>query len=230
MEVPKSTPHCSFILYLDQQTELFNLFAEDLRSFFTKFPLKYEVLVVLEKGTAPPKSLEGFRFLTNVKRTERSLSLRQAMDQAEGTFLVLTDIQMTTPLGDLFKLLQHLMTEEELDLCWGERYTKKQSPLRQPQTPRHKTENLFNQILREKWTLTTQDPLCETVALKKKTWLLLRNQIPNYSGWYLAPSLHFASKKANLKTFEVFVNDSGQSPHFYPLWKERIKLLLTSIF
>lgn len=225
-----STPLCSFIIYLDKDAHSFPAFLQDLRSFFNKFPLSYELVAVIEKG-----SQDYFRSLTDDKITliqnpkvlRRSESLRQGLNKAQGAFLIIADPQLATPLGDLFKLLQHLMSEP-LDICWGERYSKSQGAIFRPQTPRHQLEYLFNKILKEKNNLP-EDSLCETVGLKKEAWKALGEKIPSQTGWYLSPTLRRAALGLDLKELEIFVHDSGVSSDSYSVWRERWTLLKKSL-
>lgn len=235
-----STPLCSFIVYLNQDAELIPTFLQDMRSFFNKFPLTYEVLFVIEKGAVGCQQLlesaamasgerEVITVLLNTQTRQRAESLRQGLNKAQGLYLIVADPAMATPLGDLFKILQHLMSESDLDLCCGERYSKKNSTIANPKTPRHHLENLFNRILKEKLETPHVDPLCETVGIKKASWQRLEANILRQKGWYLGLDIRKHSRHLALKTIEVFVHDSGKSPRSYPLWQARWHLLRKSL-
>ena len=235
MENPVSTPLCSFVVYLNQDAELAPAFLKDVRSFFTKLPIQYEVVFVFEfTGNSPFPRLEDLSsgdqtrekitILNNSQRLKRAESLRQGFNHAQGEYLIVADVAMQTPLGDLFKILQHLMTEDELQICWGERYSKKNNSFVQATTSRHALENLFNKILQEKLMLENKDILCETLGMRKSSWQKIDSRISRQSGWYLAPALRHSCKIHSIAAKDVFVHDSGNSSRSYSLWSERWNL------
>lgn len=237
-----STPLCSFVVYLDQDADLVPSFMQDLRSFLNKFPLSYEVLFVVDKRTRDSRSLveaatgargerETITILENTHSLRRAESIRRGLNNALGLYLVVADLTIATPLGDLFKLLQHLMGEADLvEVCWGERYSKKSSAISNPQTPRHRLENLFNRILQEQRKSPYPDQLCETFGVSRETWKKIDRHLPRQVGWYLGPDIRRSSPLLNLKIQEIFVHDSGKSPRSYSLWRERWNLLKKSLF
>lgn len=240
MENSVSTPLCSLIVYLNQETEPGVLFLQDVRSFFNKFPLHYEVVFIIEPnkknpltkhpetfGKTPAK--EKITIIQNTTSLKRAESLRRGFDQAQGEYLLVADVSMTTPLGDLFKILQHLMAEEELDICWGERYSKKTNTLAFSQTPRHSLENLFNRIFQEKLNLKNADILCEIYGIKKKSWLKINSKVPRQPGWYLGPALRRSCQLHPTTTRDVAIHDSGKISHSYSLWRERWNLFKLSL-
>lgn len=235
-----STPHCSFVIYLDKDAHALTSFLKDLRSFFQKFPLNYEVVAVVEKGSSDcakflqdaqkessPK--ECITVVQNTQTLHRAESLRRGLNKAQATYLVIADPQTATPFGDLFKILQNLMSEPTMDICWGQRVSKKDSVFLSSRSPRHNLERLFNGILHER-NKTSSDPLCEIGGFKKEAWLRLQEQSANhkFKGWYLNPQLLRALK--DLKRIEIPIHDSGQTSKSYSLWRERWNLLRQSIF
>lgn len=238
-----STLHCSFVIYLDEDSAAIPSFLKDVRGFFQKFPLNYELVAVVEKGAqgclkllreaqteSPPR--EKITILTNDRKLRRAESLRRGLDAAEAPYLVIADPLMATPLGDLFKILQNLMGETSVDMCWGDRTTKKGSPFLDNSTPRHHLEHLFNGILRERKHTPLKDPLCETGGLKKTAWQKLSEKMKSHTlrGWYLSPYILKEAQKQALNVIEVPVHDSGQSSLSFSLWRERWNLLRQSIF
>lgn len=227
-----STPHCSFVTYLNQDWKQLPSFLQDLRSFFQKFPLNYEIIVVVEKNSSA--SLEEFAsfpviFVQNSHFLGRAESLRQGLNAAQGTYLLTADLHMSTPLGDLFKILQNLMSDESLDICWGERYSRKDSPFLNLQTVRLRNEIFFNPILKEKNRNASQDPLCDIGGIKKISWSKMQEALPKkISAWYLHPVLIPATR--HLKILEIPVYDSGATPPGYSVLKVRWSLLKQSIF
>lgn len=237
-----STPHCSFVIYLNNDSKELPLFIQDVRTFFQKFPLIYELIAVTEKNasacvaqitTAQTQSSEKEKIILiqNKKTLGRAESLRQGLNQAQGAFLLMADPQMATPLGDLFKVLQHLMTDSDINLCWGERLSKKDSPFQNAATPRHHLERLFNAILKERNHKLPTDILCECGGLTKSTWQDIEKSWTDTKlrGWYL--HLHIQKTLTTKhKSHFVAIYDSGKTSPSYSLWKVRWNLLLQSIF
>lgn len=227
-----STPHCSLILYLDQDTSSFEPFLQDVRSFFLKFPLPYEVIVCLEQDTELPMPTHPeVRLIKNATHLGRAASLWQGLLQARGEFRALTTADMNTPLGDIFKLFQYCMTESETDLIWGNRYGKKGSPFLKTAHKREQNEDLFNRILKEKFSSSTTDPLSDIVVLKAKTVNSIAERPGQKApqGWYLAPYLLKAVRDLRLKSMDVVVHDSGQTPARFSLWRARWSLFKQSV-
>ena len=238
-----STPQCSLLVYLDRDEKLVPAFMQDLRSFFQKFPLNYELIVLVEKkahGTFAAIQAESSRspqneqliLHKNDKNLGRALSLYRGIDKARAPFVMILDSELASPFGDIFKLWQHLVAEEMVDICWGDRYRKKESPFNTSPSPRVRTEHLFNGILRDKYKDSLQDPLCEVFALKKSAWEKIRDQVPlqELRGWYLSPALHASARLKTLNVIEIPVYDSGATSKSYNLWRERLNLFKDSIF
>ncbi|MGE5084922.1 MAG: glycosyltransferase [Bacillota bacterium] len=237
-----STPQCSLLVYLNKDEKLVPAFMQDLRSFFQKFPLQYEVIVLVEKKASAtliaikteksrsPKN-EQLIVCKNDKNLGRALSLYRGIDMARAPFVMILDSELASPFGDIFKLWQHLVAEEKIDICWGDRYRKKESPFNTAPTARLRTERLFNGILRDKYKDSLQDPLCEVFALKKAAWDKIRDEVPlqNVRGWYLSPALHASARLQTLNIIEIPVYDSGATSKSYSVWKERLNLLKDSI-
>lgn len=231
MESSVSTPHCSLVVYLDRDTNLLEVYLQDLRSFFAKFPIQYEVVVVAERGIQTPALAEPARCIQNETRRGRAASLWQGLQDSRGSFAVVTSLEMSTPLGDLFKLLQHMMTEPEVDLYWGDRSQKKGSPFLQSKLPRHKTENTFNRILREKFPGSPRDLLSDVLMFKRTSLQRLAPEVAKkkLQGWYLGPQLLKSLRTLQFKIEETAVFESGVTPLGYSLWRERWNLFKESI-
>ncbi|MFM6927991.1 MAG: glycosyltransferase [Bdellovibrio sp.] len=237
-----STPQCSLLVYLNRDETLVPAFMQDLRSFFQKFPLQYEVIVLVENKAADTfaalqteisRSPQNEQLIIhrNEKNLGRALSLYRGIDLARAPFVMILDSELASPFGDVFKLWQHLVAEEKIDICWGDRYRKKESPFNSSGSPRVRTEHLFNGILREKYKDSLQDPLCEVFALKKSAWEKIRGEVPlqEVRGWYLSPALHASARLQTLNIIEIPVYDSGATSKSYKIWRERLNLFKNSI-
>lgn len=233
MESSLSTPHCSFVLYLDRDTQSLKAFLQDVQSFFARFPLQWEIILVLEPGTQMPTEItSSLVIIENTSRLGRAASLWKGLMATRAPFSLITSVEMSTPLGDLFKILQHLMTEAEVDLYWGNRYKRKDSPFLHGSHPRHRSENFFNTVLRERYLGAPQDPLSEVLAFKKATLETLNENLnaSKMRGWYLGPYVLSALQKKKLKLHEVPVYESGVTSRHYSLWRARWNLFKKCAF
>ncbi|MDG0817888.1 glycosyltransferase family 2 protein [Bdellovibrio svalbardensis] len=233
-----STPHCSMIMYLNKDAALIPAFLRDLRSFFAKFPVHYEVIAVVEKNATQSLQLlqteqslspekERIHIHQNKKHLGRAQSLMLGFEIARSEYLLVVNPEMASPLGDVFKLWQHLVGEDQIDICWGDRYRRKDSPFTSSSSPRIRTEHFFNDLLRGKSPEDIQDPLCEVIALKKQSWNRLRPELKKnkISGWYLAAAIQKCHAIHSFKIIELPVYDSGVTSKSYSVWSERWRLI-----
>lgn len=237
-----STPQCSLLIYLQKDSALLAEFFQNLRSFFAKFPMTYEVVCIVENKSyscletlteiaekAPDK--EDIVLIENDRTLGRAKSLLRSMEEARSPFILLLSPEMATPFGDIFKLMQHLITEE-VDICWGDRYKKLDSPFTKAPHARHRTEIIFNKIFKEKFHDGLEDPLCEFIAIKKSSWEKIKPSLytERLTGWYLGPLLYKKAKELKLNIIELPVYDSGMTSPSYHLWSERWNLLKQGLF
>lgn len=242
MENSLSTPHCSFVINLHRDLENLPRFLQDFRIFFQRFPLRYELVGVIHPSQQKSISIletlqqsapenEVWHIVTGPPQS-RALSLRRALDSAQGEVILTPSIVMSTPLGDLFKMMQTLLAEPTVAACWGERYSKNHGALHQLPTAALRLEKVFNDIFKEKFPQREKDSLCEAGALRKSAWLQIRDSasVQKARGWYLAAACQHALREQALVQKTVFVNDSGQRPQDFSLWKARWELLRQSLF
>lgn len=240
MEYSVSTPHCSIVIYLNKDEAIIAPFLQDVRQFFNKFPLQYEIVAVtgmkaedcrdalkVAKQSSPQN--ETLVSVTDTTRHSRASGICRGLDEAKAPVILIADPLLATPLGDLFKILQNLIGDENTELCWGNRVSKKDNAFHSPCSARHRMEHFFNAILNEKYKIST-DPLCEIGGIKKNAWQTLRSKIPTTKGWYLSPTLQKHALDMNLKKMEVPVYDSGRTSDSFSLWRERWSLLKQSLF
>lgn len=236
-----STPHCSFVIYLFRDFATLPIFLQDFRSFFKKFPLRYELICVMD--SEPPENFlndlqknapenESWQFIQSQQKSGRAQGLQRGMSQAHGEFIILPSTVMATPLGDLFKILQHLMTDPTLDACWGERYSKKPEQITHSVSSSLRLENLFNKILKEKNPQASTDPLCEIGGIRNSSWKKIESSVilKNKNGWFLAGSCQKALRENNLHQSFLYIHDSGKRSSDFSTWQARWELLRQSLF
>lgn len=230
------------VVYFHKDSAQLSEFLRDLQGFFGKFPIPLEIICVLEKNSSIAReTLEkqilvhkadhfSFVIIENKKSLGRAQSVVQGFNQAKAPFLAPLHAELATPLGDILKLLQNLIGEEHLALTVGDRYKKKEHSFLNRSTPRARTENLFRPIFLEKNKNDLQDPLCESFVIKKEAWNKISNDLlKEANGWYLAPYLHRALRKHQLKWQEVFLHDNGRTSDSYVPWKQKLRLFSLSL-
>ncbi|UXR65129.1 hypothetical protein EZJ49_02560 [Bdellovibrio bacteriovorus] len=226
MESAVSTPLLSLVIYLDQENKHLTDCLRDLQTFFTKFPVPYEVVLIAEKDVVVSAPAAPVRVVQNKKYLGRAASLWQGLQTAQGHFLAVSSVEMNTPLGDLFRLLQHLISEEKVDLYWGDRYAQKNSSFLKKENPRQKNEHLFNGILKEKFGPVPADPLSDVIMIRQEAFkkLTSQGQKQKIRGWYLGPSLLRTLKQQPLQMEQLPVLDSGVTAPGFSLWNARWSL------
>lgn len=218
-------------------------FLRDLRQFFQKFPTSYELVFVLEQGAAGCAKIleeectvssanEHFVVLHNKTSLGRARSVMAGLQKASAPFLAVLNIEMATPLADILKLLQPLISEEAIDLCRGHRHLKKNKVFTAAATPRTKLEHVFTGILREKQKSPSADPLCEIWAVRKTAWPRLAEALSSrrVRGWYLTPFLRPAAQDLGMKTLDVAILDSGVSSPSFSVGRIRWQLIWLGFF
>lgn len=239
MESSESTPQFSLIVYLDQDSKVLPAFIQDVQTFFTKFPVPYEVLAVVEKGARECKEIlqstkfEGsgtWSIVANSSKKGRAQSLIEGFNRARSPYAAVLSASLSTPLADIFKMLQTIIAEEKVEICFGNRY-KRPNNFFTLKTKQAERENVYNSILREKHPDFTRDPLCEVLAMKKSAWEKLKTdlQIQKITGWYLAPHLQKMAMHKSIQKEDTPVFDNGTSSLSYKPWKERLNLFLLSL-
>ncbi|MNJ98404.1 undecaprenyl phosphate 4-deoxy-4-formamido-L-arabinose transferase [compost metagenome] len=237
-----STPQFSLVVYLDKDAAILPDFLQDLRGFFSKFPVHYEVVHVVEKGStgcvqilkqemSNSQGKETLTLIENRSYLGRARSIYAGINKCQSPFIAVTSADLSTPLGDVFKLLQHVIAEDHVELCVGDRYKKRDSLFGKMPTPRAQLENLFNGILREKRQGLSQDPLCEIFALRRESWSKIQKHLKErkLKGWYFGPHLHKSLQGVDIKSLEIPIFDRGTSSISFVPWKERLRLFLLSL-
>jgi hypothetical protein len=146
MEDALSTPQFSLIVFEDSFATADSARAaleKDVEVFFQKFSVPYEVLWLSRR-----QNVQDF--------------LRLVQD-ARGEYVVTLNAALTSPLGDLFKLLQGLTADPTVDFVFGERATHgKKYP---------RWEKVFTQALHDKKSRVLTDPFSDYVAARKRSLL-----------------------------------------------------------
>lgn len=167
----------SLVTPLRNETELLNRGLRELESFIQKFPLQWELILVVDPSNDPTlqkaRELKSekiqIQVLENRSRQGRGPSVRQGLDAASGDYIMIFPLDFTIPLADLFNFLQELVLNPKVDVAVGNRNTsrkKREAPLK---TSWHWTlENILLEKLRPA-DLPVQDPLCPYLIFQRES-------------------------------------------------------------
>lgn len=196
----------------------------DISAFFGRFQTPYEVLWInpaedfSAKGAHPSDSL---LHLVKIKDPgPKVAALYRAILTARGESIVIADENLSTPLGDLFKILQTVISEKKW--AWGERDFNK---INTGNSKRLQHDELFSKIVLEKNRAFYKDTFCEIWGFPKSEWTHHFKEISTHK--LLSIALAHSLNPSNI--VRVKITDSGLSPQHYPQFKNWLSRLFFSI-
>lgn len=150
---------------------------KDLKSFFAAFPQSWEVILVIEKSTDNTVDLARkvvgddphFRIVANEVQKGKGYAVKTGMLQAQGDYVFFMDLDLSTPLVEVYGFLAHFESAPQTQVIIGSRQhaksqiLKKQNPLRQKMG---QTFNKFVQLFAIRGITDTQ---CGFKAFRKET-------------------------------------------------------------
>jgi len=203
----------SLIFPLSQEKDGATEKLRDIASFWARFPIEVEVLLVLDPSrgetlqdwqnlitaTGVQPRLQ-FRLEMNSKKLGRGASVQKGLDLATGEILAVNSFDLSIPLGDVFSALQEFIMHRDQDfVVIGNR----RGPKKKRRGLSTSKRMLFENIEHDKAaSLQVPDPTCPFLMLKKKTWLAL--QPLRLRRWFYSPGLVLAARH---KQIEVRVVD-----------------------
>jgi glycosyltransferase involved in cell wall biosynthesis len=222
----------SLVTPLRNETQLLERGLQDLESFVRKYPLEWELILVIDPSSdltlqkAQELKSEKFeiRILSNPSRQGRGPSVRQGLEAATGDFVMIFPLDFTIPLADLFNFLQELVLNPGTDLAIGNRNTsrkKREAPFK---TSWHWTlESIILEKLRPH-DLPVQDPLCPYLIFQKSA---LRKLLPHLKlkSWFYTPEILKAAIQEKLRIVEVPVLSRDPRGSQIPLVREYFRNL-----
>jgi dolichyl-phosphate beta-glucosyltransferase len=164
---------------------------EDLKNFFPASDQRVEIILVIEKSTDKSVALahkvldgdERFTIIANEVHLGKGYAVRTGMLRTRGEFVFFMDLDLSTPLVEVFRFLAHFEQNPSIDILIGSRQhpdtqlIKKQHPIRQKMGS---TFNFFVQLFALKGIKDTQ---CGFKAFRQKTVkpIFTRAQINGFS-------------------------------------------------
>lgn len=200
---------------------------KNVSSYFGKFHIPYEIVFGLDPSTDGTEDLlakEKVRVIKNPHRLGRAESLRRALLAAESPYIVAASADLSTPLGDITKLLQNL-SGTDFKIAFGTRIDKKDSPFLSLNTKKNRLEITHLNILWEKGRRNFKDPFSTVFVMTKEARDELLKDL-RVKGWYLTPALQRQVLEKKTPFVEVPVHaTSGQAPAF-PYFREYLRMFL----
>ncbi len=222
----------SLITPIRNEQKLLEKGLQDLQSFVQKYPLQWELILVVDPGSdhsvPVAKSLSSekveIRVLENHSRRGRGRSVLQGLQAAQGDFVMIFPLDFTIPLADLFNFLQELVLNPKVDFAIGNRNTSRKKREAPRKTTWHWTlENIILEKLRpHNWPV--QDPLCPYLIFQKEA---LQKLLPDLElkSWFYTPEILKRAFEKNLTMTEIPILSRDSKPSQIPLLREYLRHL-----
>lgn len=220
----------SLITPLHNEASLLERGLIELESFIQKFPLEWELVLVVDPSAdqtlVKAKSLQSAKIkvqvIDNAKHLGRGPSVLKGLQAASGDYVMVFPLDFTIPLADLFQFLQEVIVNPQIDLAVGNRNTSRKKREAPKKSHWHWTlENILNEKLK---AVPFQDPICPYLVIQKKS---LEKILPNLKlkSWYYTPEILIKANEANLKITEVPVLSRDNKVSRIPLVREYLRHL-----
>lgn len=225
-----TSPQITLCIPLFNEADKIADLLANLSSYFGKFQIPYQVVFGLDPSTDNTESVlaaqksSHFKIMRNAKRLGRAESLRLAILAADSPYIAIASADLSTPLGDITKLLQNL-SGSEFQIAFGTRIDKKDSPFLTINTKKNRLEITHMNISWEKGVRHFKDPFASAFVMKKEVRDRLLGDL-KVRGWYLTPALQKKVLKLGIPYVEVPVHSSAGSAPAFPYIREYFKLLL----
>ena len=201
-----STPQLSFVLVKHSKKQSTQTSQQDIQAFLGKFQIPHEIL-------------EGL-----------SQELPKLIKEAKAPYIVISNAELTSPLGDAFKMIQALSSSPELDIVFGNRFKKKDSPFHgHSPTPRVALDQLYADLFKKNLRNLFEDPLCDLVTLRQSfANKFSENQLKELSNIRWTPYLQRMALEIKARTADIPVYDNGQTSKDWPSLKRKFQMMWLS--
>lgn len=212
----------SLVIPIHREADRIAASAQDLNSFFARWPMQVELIFVIEPGEDPAtlrilneavsNSSEHIqiRILQNKKHLGRGPSVKRGLDEALGDVLGVLSADLTTPLADVFSALQEFITKpDETSFIIGNRRSLK----RPRHGPRSALKRFFDDVEHEKAKgLDLPDPTSPFWLIRRDLWQKISPNL-KFRRWYYTPALlqKIRSQGAPIKSIEILSHDTDDT-------------------
>jgi glycosyl transferase family 2 len=202
-------PQLSLCIPVSGNTDLIQEFVENVSQFFQKVPLLYEVLFAVNPNQDQSLSLlqylaernPHFLIVENKSKLSRAESLHYLFAQARGDILVATDLDLTAPLSEIFKMLEVFYSDRETEVVFGNRFKAKKNLERQI-AKEDKMASFFAGVLKEKTQWPYADPFCPVLGLRRTSFEKIQDQLQS-RGWHWTHEVQRIVQAQHLKAQEI---------------------------
>jgi len=184
-------PFLSIVIPAYNESKRIEASIRDLVSFFKSAQYDLEICMVIEKSTDGTADMAKrlvehephFKILANSVQKGKGYAVRTGMLSARGQIVFFMDLDLSTPLAEVFSFLGHFQSNPDTDIIIGSRQhaksqiIKKQHPLRQKMG---QTFNFLVQLFAVKGITDTQ---CGFKAFRQRTIqpIFTRQKIEGFS-------------------------------------------------
>lgn len=148
----------------------------DIRSFFAKFEVPFEVLVVVEKS--PDRTIElgraavgndpKIKVLDNQVQRGKGYAVKSGMLRARGEVVFFMDADLSTPLSEVLNFLAHFQAHPETDIVIGNRAHAKSLIVKKQSWLRRNLGRTFNKFVQIFGVRGIEDTQCGFKAFRAK--------------------------------------------------------------
>jgi hypothetical protein len=184
-------------------------FVENVSQFFQKFPLLYEVLFSVNPNQDQSLSLlqylaernPHYRIVENKSKLSRAQNLCNLFSQARGDVLIAIDLELATPLSEVFKMLETFYSDKETEVVFGNRFKSKKN-LESQTADEDKTARFFHDVLKDKTQWPFADPFCPVVGIRRTSFEKIKDAL-RPRGWHWTHEVQRVAQMKQLKTQEI---------------------------
>ena len=223
----------SLISPLFNESLLFESHLQDIKSFFSRFPIDIELVLVLPEHDTetikktPEIATDAFTVkVLRTKKSDRAEAVYKGLQSATGDILLIFSWDLSIPLAEFFNFIQELVQNPKAQMVLGNRF----DPRKRNQMSFAHWHKTLNAMITEKVRakgLSLYDPLTPFVALRGFDKSLLDTL--RLKGWYYTPRMIEWGMRQDWQIEEVSVvskqSSERQKTSRIPLFKEFLRHL-----
>ncbi len=170
-----SDPVLSIVLPAFNESRRIERCIDDLRSFMKIIPLPWEVILVVEKSTDDTVSKararigddQRFILIENIVKKGKGFAVKTGMLKSRGEIVFFMDVDMSTPLVELFHFLGEFEAAPEAQILIGDRKHRGSQIIKAQTDTRKKMGEIFNVLVQKFAIKGIRDTQCGFKAFRK---------------------------------------------------------------
>ena len=128
---------------------------QDIRSFFQKLDVNFELLIIVEKSSdrtveLAQKAAEGeprIQVIDNLVHRGKGFAVKSGMLKAQGEIVFFMDADLSTPLSEIISFLSYLAANPKTEVLIGSRSEAKSQVLKRQSWVRQTMGRIFNKFV-----------------------------------------------------------------------------------